>query len=349
MTRRPPPSGRAAVGRALGPGLVAVTACSCVYGGLALTVDFPRAALGFQSDEATYYMMAHSLADDGDLTYRREDLVRVWQRVPVRAGRRVPETRARHRRRGLMCVPVRLDPHAAGSRPDAPLLRQVVHLSAVRGAVRAGCSAPTDFSCSTRSCSRSSCCAATCSCTRAMPRLPSALLAPALSSWRRSSRCISSGSRRRCSTSRWRSSPTSAGSTRRWRRRERAPRGTRWLFAAGATLAAAVLLGIATFSKPTNALLFLPMVAWLSAGAGDGARAVCSPAWCSRAVAGGLFWHQHGDLRRLELSRAAIAHTFYCEFPFQTDVDASTSALPKARDESLAGRHLQPARRSGRT
>ena len=54
----------------------------CVYGGLALTVDFPRAAIGIQSDEATYYMMGHSLADDGDLTYRREDLVRVWREFP---------------------------------------------------------------------------------------------------------------------------------------------------------------------------------------------------------------------------------------------------------------------------
>ena len=35
----------------------------CVYGGLALTVDFPRAAIGIQSDEATYYMMGHSLAE----------------------------------------------------------------------------------------------------------------------------------------------------------------------------------------------------------------------------------------------------------------------------------------------
>src|SRR5918996_2904187 len=50
-----------------------------VYGGVALTVDFPRAATGIQSDEATYYMMGHSLAEDGDLTYRRDDLVRVWK------------------------------------------------------------------------------------------------------------------------------------------------------------------------------------------------------------------------------------------------------------------------------
>ena len=27
-------------------------------------------------------MMGHSLADDGDLTYRKEDLVRVWREFP---------------------------------------------------------------------------------------------------------------------------------------------------------------------------------------------------------------------------------------------------------------------------
>jgi hypothetical protein len=32
------------------PGLVAAAVLLCVYGTLALTVDFPRAALGFKSD-----------------------------------------------------------------------------------------------------------------------------------------------------------------------------------------------------------------------------------------------------------------------------------------------------------
>ncbi len=61
------------------PGLVVALIVLCVYGGLAIAVDFPRAALGFQSDEATYYMIGYSLAHDGDLTYRREDLTRVWR------------------------------------------------------------------------------------------------------------------------------------------------------------------------------------------------------------------------------------------------------------------------------
>src|SRR5688500_9452877 len=64
------------------PGAALALAILFIYGGLALTVDFPRAAVGIQSDEATYYMMGHSLARDGDLTYRRDDLVRVWKPFP---------------------------------------------------------------------------------------------------------------------------------------------------------------------------------------------------------------------------------------------------------------------------
>ena len=61
------------------PGLIVVALILAVYGGVAWSVDFPRAAGGFKSDEATYYMMAHSLAEDGDLTYTRQDLARVWR------------------------------------------------------------------------------------------------------------------------------------------------------------------------------------------------------------------------------------------------------------------------------
>src|SRR5688500_14643503 len=70
-----------------------------IYGGLALSVDFPKAAIGIQSDEATYYMMGHSLAEDGDLTYHRRDLERVWKEFPsgpaglfLKRGRDVVDT-----------------------------------------------------------------------------------------------------------------------------------------------------------------------------------------------------------------------------------------------------------------
>lgn len=48
----------------------------------ALSVDLPRATTGFFSDGATYYSLGHSLAEDGDFEYRREDLVRVWREFP---------------------------------------------------------------------------------------------------------------------------------------------------------------------------------------------------------------------------------------------------------------------------
>ncbi|HUE88018.1 MAG TPA: hypothetical protein VMO26_18240 [Vicinamibacterales bacterium] len=48
----------------------------------ALTVDFPRATGGFFGDAATYYSLGHSLAEDFDFEFRRDDLVRVWREFP---------------------------------------------------------------------------------------------------------------------------------------------------------------------------------------------------------------------------------------------------------------------------
>ena len=53
-----------------------------VFLGFALSVDFPRAAGGFKGDEATYYSLAHSLARDGDFAFTRDDLIRVWEEYP---------------------------------------------------------------------------------------------------------------------------------------------------------------------------------------------------------------------------------------------------------------------------
>jgi hypothetical protein len=64
-------------------GLAAAFVVFATYLGVAIGVDFPRSAFGFQSDEATYYMMGHSLAQDGDLAYRRDDLERVWKEFPA--------------------------------------------------------------------------------------------------------------------------------------------------------------------------------------------------------------------------------------------------------------------------
>lgn len=100
------------------PGLAAAGIVLAIYGGLALTVDFPSAALGIQSDEATYYMMGHSLAEDGDLAYRREDLARVWREFPsgpagvfLKKGRSVTGI-------GLTAQPPFIDVHSSPD-PDA--------------------------------------------------------------------------------------------------------------------------------------------------------------------------------------------------------------------------------------
>lgn len=69
-----------------GPGVLTGAALLLVFLGLAVSIDYPRTALGFKGDEATYYMLAHSLARDGDFTYQRHDLTRVWEEFPGPEG-----------------------------------------------------------------------------------------------------------------------------------------------------------------------------------------------------------------------------------------------------------------------
>ncbi|HMJ87468.1 MAG TPA: hypothetical protein VK504_30030, partial [Vicinamibacterales bacterium] len=61
------------------PGAIAAMALGLLLLACALSIDFPKASLGFKGDEATYYSLAHSLARDGDFTFERKDLVRVWE------------------------------------------------------------------------------------------------------------------------------------------------------------------------------------------------------------------------------------------------------------------------------
>ena len=53
---------------------------------------------GFFGDAATYYTLGHSLADDLDFEYRREDLVRVWQEFPSGPEGHLPQARQRRTR-----------------------------------------------------------------------------------------------------------------------------------------------------------------------------------------------------------------------------------------------------------
>ena len=57
-----------------------------VLAGFSLSLDLPKTKLGFQGDEATYYSLGHSLARDLDFTFERRDLVRVWDEFPGPEG-----------------------------------------------------------------------------------------------------------------------------------------------------------------------------------------------------------------------------------------------------------------------
>jgi hypothetical protein len=65
------------------PGVVAALLLALFLGGFALAVDFPKAAYGFQSDEASYYTLGHSLARDRDFAFDRGDLARVYEEFPT--------------------------------------------------------------------------------------------------------------------------------------------------------------------------------------------------------------------------------------------------------------------------
>jgi hypothetical protein len=68
------------------PGFLASTAVAVVFLGFAISVDFPRASHGFKGDEATYYSLTYSLAKDWDFAFQRRDLVRVWAEFPGPEG-----------------------------------------------------------------------------------------------------------------------------------------------------------------------------------------------------------------------------------------------------------------------
>lgn len=68
--------------RSLRPGVIAAALVLALFGGVAVSIDVPATTFGFHSDEATYYLIGHSLAQDGDLEYRREDLLRAFAEYP---------------------------------------------------------------------------------------------------------------------------------------------------------------------------------------------------------------------------------------------------------------------------
>lgn len=295
------------------PGLLAAALVWCLYGGVALSVDFPRAAFGIQSDEATYYMMGHSLAEDGDLAYRREDLARVWREFPdgpsgvfLKRGKDL-ETRLTSDA-PFVAVEARPDPDTSrlfyGKSYIYPLFAApfvaafgtngflVFHALLLGGLVLAAY-----LFLNARS---SPAVAVTLAAGFFM-----ASVAPVYFVW---------------VTPELFNLALVVFGYFCWLYKEviapdQAPRGTRWLLSPRSDILAAVLLGMATFSKPSNLLLVFPLLVWLA----------WRRRWRMGLAAGLLFgtvgavllagniavtgeWNFQGGDRR----------TFYGQYPFQS-------------------------------
>ncbi|HJR60993.1 MAG TPA: hypothetical protein VJ813_16400 [Vicinamibacterales bacterium] len=333
----PVPAATTGMATDLRPGALLALILLCVYGGLALSVDFPRTAIGIQSDEATYYMMGHSLAEDGDLTYRRQDLERVWKEFSsgpaglfLKKGRDVVDG-------GLMMRPpfvwtrTQPDPDAGrlfyGKSFIYPLFAApFVKVFGTNGFLlfHALLLAGVAW------------CAFLFLHARA-PAAPSAVIAgaflmatvvpvyyvwitPELFNFAVGFFAYFCWLHKEVAT------------------RDRMPRGLRWTAGSAGDIVAAVLLGIATFSKPSNALLFVPLVAWLAWRRLPVRLVLVSAVFL--AVAAGLFavntvisgeWNYQGGERR----------TYVWEFPFQTPQSAFDVGTPMARDEAQAEVILQ--------
>ena len=315
------------------PGLLLAAVVLCVYGAVALTVDFPRAAFGIQSDEATYYMMGHSLAEDGDLTYRLEDLERVWREFPsgpagvfLKKGRDVkgvslttappffvivgePDPSNRRMYFGKSFIyPVFAAPLVKLFGTNGFLVLHALLLSLVVF------------------------CAYVFLHARA-PVAPSLLIAaafvlmsvvPVYFVWITPE--LFNFSLGLLAYFCWLYKEVAT--------RDQALRGTQWLFSGRSDVVAAALIGLATFSKPSNVLLILPILVWQIAARRRMRLAVASGTVLA-LVAGGLFalnvaisgeWNYQGGDRS----------TYYFEFPFQNEVPSAPEiGRPKARDEAM--------------
>jgi hypothetical protein len=294
------------------PGVLAAVLIVCVYGGIALSVDFSRAAFGIQSDEATYFMMGHSLAEDVDLSYRREDLARVWREFPsgpsglfLKKGRDLdvqltdgapfvrlesrPDPDAGQLFYGKSYIyPLVASPFVAAFGTNGFLVFHALLLGAV---VLAGYLFLN---------------------ARSSPGVSIVLasgflmasVAPTYFVWMTPE--LFNFSLVVLGYFCWLYKEVASPDT--------PVRGTRWLFRPGSDGVAAVLLGVATFSKPSNLLLILPLLGWL----------LIRRQWRRAFVAGAIFvvvgaalvagnlaitgdWNFQGGDRR----------TFYGPFPFQ--------------------------------
>ena len=303
------------------PGLVAAALLLCVYGALAVTVDFPRAAFGFKSDEATYYMMAYSLAEDGDLTYTKDDLVRVWREFPsgpsgvfLKKGRTLggePDPNPNRLYYGKSFIyPLVAAPFVRVFGTNGFLVLHALLLSIVV------------------------LCGYLFLHARSTP-LVSALLAsgfvmvsvvPVYFVWLMPE--VFNFSLTFLAYFCWLYKEVATP--------QQAPRRAQWLFTGRSDAAAAVLLGIATFSKVTTAMLFVPMVLWqlwqVSRRRSIRATSILATIAVFLLFAGGLFainklitgeWNYQGGDR----------HSYYVEFPFQNEIPKHDLGQTKSRED----------------
>jgi len=313
------------------PGLLIAALVCALYGGLALTVDFPRAAIGIQSDEATYYLMGHSVARDGDLTYRAEDLQRVWREfstgpagVFLKRGRRVTGV-------GFSARPPFI---VVNSEPDGDGTRLYFGKSFIYPLVASPFVRVFGTNGFLMLHALLLAAAALCAYLFLHTRLPAAAAAllasafvmvsvvPVYFVW---------------ITPELFNFTLGVFAYFCWLYKEVAspdvsPRGTRWLFTARSDVAAAVILGIATFSKPSNALLYAPIFVWYlwrrrwGRAIGTGlAFAVMAGALFAVNLAVSGDWNYQGGER----------NTYYAEYPFQTPRATNQLGVPKARNEAL--------------
>jgi hypothetical protein len=325
-------AGQAARSSTALPGVLLAAVLLCVYGGLALTVDFPRAAIGIQSDEATYYMMGHSLARDGDLTYRRADLVRVWREFPsgptgvfLKKGRTIE-------RFGLMLRPPFF---WTSTRADSDPNRYFYGKSFAYPLFAApfvrlfGTSGFLLFNALLMA--AAALCGYLFLAARMRPAVAAMLagafvmvsVVPVYYVW---------------------IAPELFNFTLGvlayfcWLYKEVAAPGevsrrAQWLFRPRSDRVAGMLLGLAAFSKISNGLMFVPVVAWLLWRKRWTGAVAASAAF--GAVAVGLFavnmaisgeWNYQGGQDR---------STFYYEFPLQTPTSGFDVGAPKERNEAL--------------
>jgi len=303
----------------LRPGVIAAALCLCVYGALALTVDFPRAALGFQSDEATYYMMGHSLAEDGDLAYRYQDLIRVWREFPtgpagvfLKKGQTIggaPDPDPNRLFFGKSFIyPAFAAPFVKLFGTNGFLVLHAVLLALVVlcGYLFLHARAP------------------------AAPSLVlatgfvGATVVPVYFVWITPE--LFNFSLGAVAYFCWLYKEVASP--------ERSPRGTAWLFCGRSDLAAAAILGLLTFSKPSNALLFPPIVIWQLLGRRRPRIAIASAALFV-LVAAGLFGINTAVSGSWNYQGGGDRQTYYYEFPFQNQAPRTEIGVPKSRDEAL--------------